>query len=325
MNIRDRCKELLDREQKFRTTASINPKYWSQIGEKKVEEWINDVDIFNQRYLSNHPLYDRIKSVAFHRSKNVTENLVACLTSVYKDDVFWKETYNEEAMNDFEQLLSEILNKIDPLDPIVLQYKCSSLQNKVAFRKLQKEGLIQNLQSVGREYVGFTVTYEGLHYFEEQEKTKMLEKSTSVTREHTQYDLFLSHANRDKQEYVNELKESLDKLGISIFYDKDTIKWGNRWKEKIYEGVEKSEFAIIVISENFFGREWTEKELDELLQRQNSSGQEIILPILHNITIQQFEERYPEVAEIQAISSDEYSKDEIALLFAERLIGRLKS
>lgn len=47
---------------------------------------------------------------------------------------------------------------------------------------------------------------------------------------------------------------------------------------------EKAEFAIIVISENFFDREWTEKELNEFLNRQNRNGQKLILPIVHNIT-----------------------------------------
>lgn len=81
---------------------------------------------------------------------------------------------------------------------------------------------------------------------------------------------------------------------------------------------------FIVISENFFGREWTEKELHELLNRQNDSGQKIILPLLHNISIRQLEDKYPKVADIHAISTADHSFDEIAFLFAEQLIKRLK-
>ena len=58
----------------------------------------------------------------------------------------------------------------------------------------------------------------------------------------------------DKIEYVEQLKQSLDKLKINIFYDKDTLEWGDKWKDKILEGVNQAEFAIIVISENFFGK-----------------------------------------------------------------------
>ncbi len=136
--------------------------------------------------------------------------------------------------------------------------------------------------------------------------------------------MFISHASKDKLAYVEQLKLALDKLNIKIFYDKDSIKWGDRWKQRILEGVANSEFAIIVISENFFDREWTEKELDELLNRQNDSGQKIILPLLYNITTEQLEKKYPAVADIQAISTSDYNYDEITHLFAEQLIKRLK-
>lgn len=138
------------------------------------------------------------------------------------------------------------------------------------------------------------------------------------------YDVFISHANADKTDYVNELNTSLTKLKINIFYDSETLEWGDNWKIRILDGVEKAEFAIIVISENFFDREWTEIELTEFLNRQNRKGQKIILPILHNITISQLKEKYPAIADIQALDSSEYSCDEIALKFASQLIKRLK-
>ena len=126
------------------------------------------------------------------------------------------------------------------------------------------------------------------------------------------YDVFISHANVDKQSYVDELKKSLDKLNIKIFYDKDTLEWGDNWKDKILEGVDKAEFAIIVISENFFGREWTEKELGEFLNRQNKNGQKIILPIIHNISVKQLKQRYPVIADIQALDSSKYTCETVA-------------
>ena len=138
------------------------------------------------------------------------------------------------------------------------------------------------------------------------------------------YDVFISHANKDKEDFVSKLYASLNKLGISIFYDTKTLEWGDNWKQKILEGTKKAEFAIIVISKNFFDREWTEKELYEFLNRQNENGQKTILPILHGINIKDLQEKYPDVADRQAIDSSEHSPDEIALLFANQLIKRLK-
>lgn len=141
----------------------------------------------------------------------------------------------------------------------------------------------------------------------------------------SEYDVFLSHANKDKEELVEDLYQSLSKLGIKIFYDKESLAWGDKWKERILDGTRVSEFAIIVISENFFGREWTERELTEFLNRQNKDGQKLILPILHRITSKQLQEKYPSVADIQGIRSADYTCDQIALLFAKQLIKRLKN
>lgn len=40
-----------------------------------------------------------------------------------------------------------------------------------------------------------------------------------------EYDVFISHANGDKEELVEDLYKSLNKLGIQIFYDKESIEW----------------------------------------------------------------------------------------------------
>ena len=49
------------------------------------------------------------------------------------------------------------------------------------------------------------------------------------------------------------------------------------------------------------------------------------MPTLHNISVEQLKEKYPTVADIQAIDSSKYSCDEIALSFARQLIKRLKN
>lgn len=158
------------------------------------------------------------------------------------------------------------------------------------------------------------------------EKDEDIQAEVVTTQKGTEsmYDVFLSHANADKQEFVDQLYNSLEKLGIKVFYDKNSISWGDKWKADIIEGTKKARFAIIVVSENFFGREWTEKELNSFMHRENSSGQKIILPIVHNITFSQLQDKYPDLADIQAIDSSQHSVDEIALLFARELIKDLK-
>lgn len=214
--------------------------------QKRHDIWMNDVDIFYNKYLKDHPLGSKIDTWLFHRKY---DQLVAALESICTDKDF--------------------LNKMNGISmETVPKYQAKTLP---------------------------------------------------------EYDVFISHANADKEKLIEELYNSLTKLGVKIFYDKESLEWGDKFKDKILEGTKKAEFAIIVISQNFFDREWTEKELVAFLNRQNRNGQKLILPILHNITITQLQEKYPSVADIQAIDSSKYSCDEIALLFARQLIKRLKA
>lgn len=149
-------------------------------------------------------------------------------------------------------------------------------------------------------------------------------RSEETLNNEKRYDVFLSHASKDKLDYVNNLYETLRKLGISIFYDKDSISWGDNWKEAILDGTADSEFAIIVISEHFFDRKWTERELSEFLNRQNSTGQKIVLPLLYNITINRLNQKYPSLEDIHVLETRNLSEEEITILFARELIKRLR-
>lgn len=265
------------------------------------------------------------------------------MRALAKDDEFFEETeqrkdttsmsFNKLPSNS-EQLLRELLESPNPTE--YLSGRFHNISNseddelRGIIRELKNEGYIDVFWADNLPF-HVTLNNSARTYHErlaEYEKSNIPTKTYSIVNNHQEnalYDVFISHANKDKNDYVNELKESIDKLKINVFYDKDTLEWGDKWKDKILEGVEKAEFAIIVISENFFDREWTEKELNDFLSRQNANGQKIILPILHNITTSQLKEKYPDVADIQALSSSEHSCDEIALLFARQLIKRLKS
>ena len=104
-----------------------------------------------------------------------------------------------------------------------------------------------------------------------------------------------------------------------------SLEWGDNWKDKIVSGVDASKFAVIVISKNYFDREWTEKDLNDFLHKQNSIGQKIVLPLLYNISLDDLKLHYPELSEIQCLSAEHYDTNEIALLFAKQLIMRIKN
>lgn len=232
-----------------------------------------------------------------------------------------------------EEVLKIILSNYDGNDNRIVngddscfpQSYCSSL--KLEFEKLSMYGMISNSQVYVDGEWRLILTPQGITYFEDKESAQerasdiTLSKKKSLSK---QYDVFISHANKDKSDYVDLLYVSLKRLGVNIFYDTEVLSWGDNWKKVILDGTASSEFAIIVISENFFGREWTEKELHEFLERQNSSGQKIVLPLLHNISLEQLKEKYPTLGDIQVIDTQSYSNEQITILFAKELIKRYK-
>ena len=318
----------------------------------RITNWFYDVKIIYLRYLKNYPLSSEIEIAIQNKDM---ETIMMLFKSIMGDPVFMKDLerkHKEEqekaerelTMSEFEKKLTELLERANSL----------SKPNRM---KTDSQGMEQKLQAnIWMDDVQtFHSTYLRNHPLSSRMDTLLFQRKfdelvaalTSISKDtgfidkmngadkvevpkyHAktlpEYDVFISHANKDKEGLIDELYESLNRLGIKIFYDKESLIWGDEWKKQILNGVSKAEFAIIVISKNFFDREWTEKELTQFLNRQNKNGQKLILPILHNISMKQLKDKYPGIADIQAINSKDYTCDQIALLFANILIKRLKS
>lgn len=226
-------------------------------------------------------------------------------------------------MKEYEQFLKEALKKYDPNCPDKKIWAELKGNNRMIVNKLEEEGLIRGLAYVGPLAVMFSFTYEGLHYFDEEDSLKY--SAVTIKKAPKKYDVFLSYASKDSKKYIEGLYKELKKYGLNIFYDKESIDWGDEWKKRILESTQDSEFAILVISKNYFGGEWTERELNEFLSRKNESGQSIILPIIRGITNKELTEKYPEIGNIQTISTKNNTVEKIAIRFAKKYIERLKN
>ncbi len=230
-----------------------------------------------------------------------------------------------------ETLLSEILKQYDGNGNNYINFNVDPLPRhiqdsiSVGYEKLLLYGVLSNVSS----YISgamITLSESGKKYFEDKQNAieQQVEEGDELKPIRKQYDVFISHASKDKEDYVDLLNAAVKRLGVNIFYDTDVLSWGDNWKQMILDGTQKSEFAIIVISKNFFGREWTERELTEFLARQNENKQKIVLPLLHGISLDELKEKYPELGDIQCISSDDYSREEIVMLLAKELIKRYR-
>lgn len=98
-----------------------------------------------------------------------------------------------------------------------------------------------------------------------------------------QFDVFLSHATEDK-DFVDPLAKALKGAGISVWYDKDSMSWGDDLRTSIDRGLANSRYGIVVFSKAFLEKKhWTVHELNGLFARERL-GKKVILPIWHNIS-----------------------------------------
>lgn len=105
------------------------------------------------------------------------------------------------------------------------------------------------------------------------------------------HDLFISYA-RDDMADVLPLVQALRANGLQVWFDQSEIRIGDDWRRKMDEGMRKSRFALVVFSPAFFGKYWTQYELDSLITAR-TLGEGAILPIYHNISNQDIAENAP--------------------------------
>jgi hypothetical protein len=132
------------------------------------------------------------------------------------------------------------------------------------------------------------------------------------------YDVFISHASEDKDTIVRSLAAELISHGLKVWYDEFTLRIGDSLRQKIDKGLAKSRVGLVVLSPSFVSKGWTNYELDGIVTR-TVSGEQILLPIWHNITKQEVIDFSPSLADKVARSTATHTIDEIASEIAELL------
>lgn len=125
------------------------------------------------------------------------------------------------------------------------------------------------------------------------------------------FDVFISHASEDKDEVARPLSEALKTLGLSVWYDEFSLRMGDSLRRSIDRGVARSRFGVVILSPNFFRKNWTQYELDGLVTRTMAEQQDI-LPIWHQVTKQEVIDYSPSLADKLARSTGSHTIGEIA-------------
>lgn len=127
------------------------------------------------------------------------------------------------------------------------------------------------------------ITAEGIGILKAEENPSQEDFSSTYNRN---YDVFISHASEDKISVVEPLAKALkDDFCLRVWYDKWTLRIGDSLRQKIDEGLANSRYGVVVLSPSFFNKRWPQSELDGLFQREILGGTKVILPVIHEMTI----------------------------------------
>ncbi len=132
------------------------------------------------------------------------------------------------------------------------------------------------------------------------------------------YDAFISHATEDKDELVRPLAELLRTKGFSIWYDEFQLKVGDSLRRSIDKGLANSRFGIVILSTSFFAKNWTQYELDGLVEKEMAGGK-VILPIWHKISKDEVMQYSPPLADKVALNTAMNTIEELAQKLGEIL------
>lgn len=130
------------------------------------------------------------------------------------------------------------------------------------------------------------------------------------------WDVFISHASEDKDIVARPLRDALTRLGVSVWLDEAQMRIGHSLRRKIDDGIRSSRFGVVILSEEFFRKGWTNHELDGLVTR-TVAGEQSLLPIWHDLSAEQVRAFSPSLADKVAMSTDQFSIDDIAEQIAE--------
>ena len=102
-----------------------------------------------------------------------------------------------------------------------------------------------------------------------------------MSKDFSTYDVALSYAGEDRED-VEKLADALKLAGMNVFYD--GYEKANLWGKDLYSHLtevyrDQAKFCILVISENYADKQWTNLERKAAQSRAFNENEEYILPL----------------------------------------------
>lgn len=157
-----------------------------------LDQWINEINIFNERYLKKHQLYDQIKNVCIKYKKMFTpcDDIIGYLKTILVDVEFWDDqiednnTQNSVISDEAEMMLSALLDMHNFCDgEIYLEDNDSRVKDipnyEKALKRLNAEGFFITYKPDVTGGYEIELSEKALAYHKGQKHKK--ESTTNVT------------------------------------------------------------------------------------------------------------------------------------------------
>lgn len=258
------------------------------------------------------------KKAADEQSKaarvSISKNISASSLKMKMNEITRHETAARKASEESAILQKKIADKRSRRNDAYLKLQ-RELQNERKKEINEQKHIISNMQRSYEERIARLENQSRpvLHTVNQQEKII------------PEYDVFISHASEDKEDFVDEFVAELRNAGIKVWYDTTQILWGDSLRKRIDDGLKKSRFGIAILSPNYIadGKYWTKEELDGIFQMESINGK-TLLPIWHKLTKQEVINFSPIVANRKAMSTATMTPQEIAQELAKLLNAKEK-
>ena len=147
-----------------------------------------------------------------------------------------------------------------------------------------------------------------------------VQSTSNGVASHQSYDVFIVHATEDKDDVARPLAEALVEAGLRVWYDEFELRIGDKLRQKIDFGLARSRFGAVVLSPEFFAKNWTQYELDGLVTRE-MTGEQVILPLWHRLTKAELLQESPSLANRMARSTSDCTIEQIANEISEVILN----
>ena len=97
---------------------------------------------------------------------------------------------------------------------------------------------------------------------------------------------FICHDSRDKNDMAEPLALQLLKLMCPVWYDQYSLRVGDSLRNSIETGLRECPKCVLLLTPNFLSNGgWSKREYDSIFTREFVERQSVILPVWHNVSV----------------------------------------